>query len=184
VREVRQVRQVREVRQVRRVVWLSVSLSLSLFLSACSEAPTGAMARSTGERAAARAYDGAPPTIPHDVQIGACTTCHDEDGSAIAGVGVAPASPHGVAATGAMSRCRQCHVPEMARSVFAVSVFTGLSQGPWRGARATPGAPPTIPHTLQLREHCLSCHAGAAARPEIRTTHPDRLRCQQCHVPE
>jgi cytochrome c-type protein NapB len=141
--------------------------------------------RSTGERAAGRAYDGAPPTIPHDVQIGACTSCHDEDGSAIAGVGVAPASPHGAAAaTGALRRCRQCHVPEQSRDVFVASVFTGLPQGPWRGARATPGAPPSIPHTLQLRENCLSCHAGPAARTEIRTSHPERRRCRQCHVPE
>jgi cytochrome c-type protein NapB len=155
-----------------------------LFLSGCSETPTAAVARSTEQRAAGRAYDGAPPTIPHDVQTSACTTCHDEDGSAIAGVGVAPASPHGVAATGAMSRCRQCHVAETVRAVFAGSVFTGLPQGRWRGARATPGAPPTTPHTLQLREACLACHAGAAARPEIRTSHPDRVRCRQCHVPE
>jgi cytochrome c-type protein NapB len=117
------------------------------------------------------------------VQIGACTSCHDEDGSAIAGVGVAPASPHGAAAaTGAMSRCRQCHVPAQSRGVLVASVFTGLPQGPWRGARATPGAPPTIPHTLQLRQNCLSCHAGPAARPEVRTSHPERARCRQCHV--
>ena len=145
----------------------------------------GAVPRATGARALGRAYDGAPPTIPHDAATGSCVTCHDADGSAIAGVGVAPASPHGEAgAAGAMRRCRQCHAPVATAAVFVTSRFTGLVQGPWRGSRATPGAPPTIPHTLQLRGECLSCHAGVGARPEIRTTHPERARCRQCHVPD
>jgi cytochrome c-type protein NapB len=143
-----------------------------------------ATVRSTGERALGRAYDGAPPTIPHDAAAGSCVTCHDADGAAIDGVGVAPASPHGEAAAGAMRRCRQCHVPAQGRSLLVASRFTGLAQGPWRGARATPGAPPTIPHTLQLRGECLTCHAGPGARAEIRTTHPERVRCRQCHVPD
>ena len=117
--------------------------------------------------------------------LGSCVTCHDEDGAQIDGVGVAPASPHGeAAAAGAMQRCRQCHVPVETVALFVASRFTGLPQGPWKGGRATPGAPPTIPHTLQLRENCLACHAGPAARAEIRTSHPERVRCRQCHVPD
>jgi cytochrome c-type protein NapB len=136
-------------------------------------------------RAAGRAYDGAPPTIPHDAQVGACATCHDADGTAIDGIGVAPASPHGDAgADGAFRRCRQCHVPQITGAAFVTSRFVGLPQGPWKGSRATPGAPPRIPHTLQLRGECLSCHAGPGARAELRTTHPERTRCRQCHVPE
>jgi cytochrome c-type protein NapB len=143
------------------------------------------MPRSTVERALGRAYDGAPPTIPHDAAIGGCATCHDADGLAISGVGVAPASPHGeAAAAGAMRRCRQCHAPVSVTTSYVASRFTGLAQGQWQGQRATPGAPPTIPHTLQLRGECLTCHAGPAARAEIRTTHPERARCRQCHVPE
>lgn len=165
-----------------RVVSVTVVLLLSV---ACGDHEPAAIARSTGERATTRAYDGAPPPIPHDGSIGSCVTCHDDDGAAIAGVGVAPASPHGaVAATGTMQRCRQCHVPTETRALFVASRFTGLPQGPWKGSRATPGAPPTIPHTLQLRENCLACHSGPAARAEIRTTHPERIRCRQCHVPE
>ncbi len=68
--------------------------------------------------------------------------------------------------------------------VLVASAFRGLPQGPWQGGRATPGAPPTIPHTLQLWENCLTCHAGSASRVEIRTSHPERPRCRQCHVPE
>lgn len=151
----------------------------------CSAAPGPAVARTTGERATTRAYDGAPPPVPHDATLGTCTTCHTDEGAAIAGVGVAPASPHGgAAAAGLMQRCRQCHVSVQTGALFVASSFTGLAQGPWKGSRATPGAPPTIPHPLQLRENCLSCHGGPAAREEIRTTHPERVRCRQCHVPE
>ena len=162
------------------------AIACLVLVSACGTgAPSGAVARSTGERAAGRAYDGAPPTIPHDAAVGACVTCHDGDGTAIDGIGVAPASPHGdTAADGAFRRCRQCHVPETGAPLFVTSLFTGLPQGPWQGSRATPGAPPTIPHTLQLRGECLTCHAGSGARAEILTTHPERTRCRQCHVPE
>jgi cytochrome c-type protein NapB len=143
------------------------------------------MLRSTGERALTRAYDGAPPPIPHETTFGACTTCHDDDGAEIAGVGVAPASPHGAAAAaGSMRRCRQCHAPVETGAILVRSRFVGLPQGPWHGSRATPGAPPAIPHALQLREDCLACHSGPAARAEIRTSHPERIRCRQCHVPE
>jgi cytochrome c-type protein NapB len=156
-----------------------------MFATACTASPQAAVARSTGERATTRAYDGAPPPIPHDDSLATCVACHDDDGTRIDGVGVAPASPHGAAAaTGAMLRCRQCHVPTEIRTLFVNSRFIGLAQGPWKGARATPGAPPTIPHTLQLRENCLACHSGPGARAEIGTSHPERVRCRQCHVPE
>ena len=159
---------------------------IAVGLAACgSPEPVPAVVRATGERALGRAYDGAPPTIPHDASIDACGACHDADGTAIDGIGVAPASPHGeLAAAGAMRRCRQCHVPTQTGTLLVASRFTGLAQGPWKGSRATPGAPPTIPHTLQLRSDCQACHAGPGARSEIRTTHPERTRCRQCHVPD
>ena len=164
-----------------RVALALVSVTL---LAGCREAAPVAVARAIEVRAAGRAYDGAPPVIPHTL-VGACVTCHDDDGSEIAGIGMAPASPHGsVAATGSFRRCRQCHVPAETSAVMVNSVFSGLPQGPWKGGRATPGAPPTIPHTLQLRENCLACHGGAASRVEIKTSHPERPRCRQCHVPE
>lgn len=169
-----------------RVAAALAAAGLAALAVACGPAaPAGAVPRSTGARAAGRAYDGAPPTIPHDAAIGACASCHDADGAAIAGIGVAPASPHGdAAAGGALSRFRQCHVPATAAALLIASRFTGLPQGPWKGSRATPGAPPRIPHSLQMRGECLACHAGPGARAELRTTHPERVRCRQCHVPE
>ncbi len=160
-------------------------LALGAAVACGGTQPTAAVPRSTAERASGRAYDGAPPTIPHDAAVGACTTCHDGDGSVIDGVGIAPASPHGdVAASGSMRRCRQCHVPAQGTAPLVASRFVGLPQAGWKGRRATPGAPPTVPHTLQLREQCATCHDGPGARVEIRTTHPERIRCRQCHVPE
>ncbi len=163
----------------------AVSLCTAMAVACGGGDADRAVSRSTEERALGRAYDGAPPTIPHEAGSGSCVTCHDADGSVIDGVGVAPASPHGdLAAAGAMRRCRQCHAPQEARALLVASRFTGVAQGPWRGSRATPGAPPTIPHTLQLRAECLACHAGPGARAAIRTTHPERVRCRQCHVPD
>ena len=34
-----------------------------------------------------------------------------------------------------------------------------------------------------MRENCAACHDGPGAREEIRTSHPERTRCRQCHVP-
>lgn len=168
------------------VVMGVAALAVAAVSAACGGTdPRAAEARSTAERAASRAYDGAPPTIPHDASIGACVTCHDADGTSIEGIGVAPASPHGQnAADGALRRCRQCHAPQTGKTLLVASRFSGLPQGPWKGSRATPGAPPRIPHSLQLRGECLTCHAGPGARTELRTSHPERIRCRQCHVPE
>ena len=155
-------------------------LALGAAVACGGTRPAPAVARSTAERANGRAYDGAPPTIPHEAVTGTCVTCHDGDGTVIDGVGIAPASPHGDdAAAGSMRRCRQCHAPTQARALLVASRFTGLAQGPWKGQRATPGAPPTIPHALQLREQCAACHDGPGARVEYAPPNR-RTRCRQC----
>jgi cytochrome c-type protein NapB len=136
-------------------------------------------------RADRRAYDGAPPTVPHaDFGIG-CGNCHDASGQAVSGVGFAPASPHDSTwAAGGTIRCRQCHVFVTTSDRFVDSGFEGLRQDLAAGGRATPGAPPTIPHRTLMRENCVACHNGPGAREAIRTSHPERWRCRQCHVPE
>jgi cytochrome c-type protein NapB len=45
-----------------------------------------------------------------------------------------------------------------------------------------PASPPPIPHALQMRENCRACHAGPGAVAELRTTHPERVTCRQCHA--
>ncbi|HEX6201195.1 MAG TPA: cytochrome c3 family protein, partial [Thermoanaerobaculia bacterium] len=146
----------------------------------------GATKSSAAERADRRLYDGAPPVVPHG-EIGiACIECHDREGVAVAGLGFAPPSPHsGTPGLSGAANCRQCHVDGSgARSIepFVANAFAGLRQDLRSGARLSPLAPPVIPHAVFLRGDCLACHAGPAAREEIRTSHPERARCRQCHV--
>jgi cytochrome c-type protein NapB len=133
-------------------------------------------------RAARRAYDGAPPVVPHavDAQSAAnCLACH-RDGLFV-GDRLAPPMSHAH-----YQNCTQCHVAAAPPELFAdvetvLNDFIGVDRaGP--GERAWPGAPPTIPHTTWMRENCASCH-GLVARPGIRTTHPWRANCMQCHAP-
>lgn len=143
-------------------------------------------ARALDERQQHRAYAGAPPTIPHPVaETGspACMACHGE------GLRVdnrlAPPISHEE-----RPNCTQCHVPantnipaeDTRRDELPLNNnFDGLDRwGP--GDRAQPGAPPTIPHPTNMRGECSSCH-GTMARPGLRTTHPWRIQCTQCHAP-
>lgn len=143
------------------------------------------------DRLRTRAFDGAPPVIPHFVEqqsAQSCLVCHGE--GLLLGTRIATkiSHPH-------YANCLGCHVEytgglpivapvktseEPAPSPSLGNVFAGrLRAGP--GTRAMPGAPPTIPHTLHLRGDCMSCH-GLIARPGLRTTHPWLQNCIQCHV--
>lgn len=135
------------------------------------------------ERALRRAYDGAPPVIPHEPLGAACIACHNREGLAVPDLGFAPPSPHEeTTGMSAISRCRQCHVFRRTDEVFVDNMFVGFAQDLRRGRRLHDLAPPVIPHKVFMRENCQACHAGPAAREEIRTTHPERIRCRQCHL--
>ncbi|MBI3857364.1 MAG: hypothetical protein HY293_16880 [Planctomycetes bacterium] len=135
-------------------------------------------------RAARRAYDGAPPVIPHPSFNMACISCHTDQGIFIPDVGLAPATPHlETPGLGRASNCRQCHVFRETETAWAESSFEGRAQDLRRGTRMYPHAPPVIPHAVFMREACAACHAGPAAREELRCSHPERLRCGKCHVP-
>ncbi|MFT5679174.1 MAG: cytochrome c-type protein NapB [Myxococcota bacterium] len=137
------------------------------------------------DRAENRAYDGAPPTIPHPIRQSSaaeCLACH-EDGMQLRGR-TASAMSHTTLAS-----CTQCHVVSAAPmpgavlppdATFAANLFDGLDS-PDQGERAWSIAPPEIPHRLQMRERCLSCH-GPGGRDAMRSTHPDRQSCEQCHA--
>ncbi len=141
----------------------------------CAPPPSRARARN-------RAYDGAPPTVPHPIAQQAwpnCLTCHDR-GMRVA-ANTAPAICHT-----AMQSCTQCHVvstapfPASRRRPSADNTFAGLESAA-RGERAWPGAPPTIPHATLMRARCASCHGELALG--LRTRHPWRQSCTQCHAP-
>lgn len=126
------------------------------------------------DRARNRAHDGAPPTIPHPVEAqssASCLACHGE--GLKVGDRIASRISHA-----SMTNCTQCHVEQA--PVPVENSFVGVYRaGP--GDRASPGAPPTIPHHTWMRENCASCH-GLVTRPGTRTTHPWLTNCTQCHV--
>ena len=157
-------------------------IAAALLLS-CAPPAEGPKKSSASVRADRRAYDGAPPVIPHAPMGSTCTECHNARGVEVPGVGFAPASPHDeTKQAGRTARCVQCHVFRQTEARFVDSAFTGLAQDLRRGDRLYDGAPPRIPHATLMRENCAACHTGTAAREEIRSSHPERTRCRQCHV--
>lgn len=139
------------------------------------------------QRQARRAFDGAPPVVPHPIpqdSTAACLACHG-NGMAIKDR-VAPKISHAH-----YGSCTQCHVPAQTGPRIADepallasltdNVFSGAI-APTKGERAWAGAPPTIPHSTLMRSDCNSCH-GPTGLYGLRTPHPDRQSCVQCHAP-
>ena len=135
------------------------------------------------QRTARRAYNGAPPIIPHSVHNtsdSACYMCHS-NGMQMAGLKASVMSHHFLA------NCTQCHAlpaPALFQSIDSevATNFVGLP-APKTGLRACPGAPPTIPHSQWMRENCLACHGGPNGWAGMESTHPWRTNCTQCHAP-
>jgi cytochrome c-type protein NapB len=139
-------------------------------------------------RASLRAYDGAPPVVPHGIDTlssASCLSCHGKDGNlVIAGKRPAEISHPWV------TNCTSCHVPaDGLRQITAPATerltvenaFIGKrSAGP--GTRAYGTAPPTTPHPVWMRQNCMACH-GPGREQAIRTSHPERGNCLQCHAP-
>ena len=130
-----------------------------------------------------RAYAGAPPVIPHpllsekDYGKG-CLGCHLNGGYVPPFRAYTPVTPHPE-----LTACTQCHVPgtENAPPAMASNTFVA-ARPPALDGEALPGAPPPIPHGLEMRSNCQACHAGPSSPQPIRTDHPQRVNCRQCHV--
>ena len=136
-------------------------------------------------RAQRRLYDGAPPMIPHENMGMGCMNCHNMTGLQVPDVGYAPAMPHGkTTGISEYSICTQCHAFQADVPPFVANGFDGLKQDLRKGEQAFPYSPPVMPHPVFMRENCIACHSGPAAREEIRCDHPERPRCTQCHVPQ
>ncbi len=143
--------------------------------------PAAARSRTLADRAANRAYDGAPPVMPHSrsfVRTRTCLDCH-ADGIRLGNRFGGPLShPH-------LVQCVQCHVESRNLDIPpgvapAPNLFEGASS-PRGAVRPWAGAPPVLPHATLLRTDCLSCH-GPAGSPGLRTDHPQRTNCVQCHA--
>lgn len=139
-------------------------------------------------RAVRRAYNGAPPLVPHRVDqesSAGCIACHGP------GLAVqdrrASRIPHALFAS-----CMQCHVEQRGDAptgaggvdvapLTVANGFVGLA-APLGGERAWLNAPPTVPHSTLMRADCLSCH-GVVGPLGMRSSHPWRASCLQCHAP-
>ena len=139
-------------------------------------------------RKSLRAYDGAPPVIPHAIdtlKASACASCHGEDTNLVIG-GKRPAE----ISHPWITNCTSCHVPaDGLREVTAPpntrlvieNSFDGKTSA-GHGPRAYGTAPPTMPHAVWMRQNCMACH-GPGREQAIRTSHPERQNCLQCHAP-
>ena len=158
-------------------------------MTAANVAPTddpeygGDKTQALAKREARRAYNGAPPTIPHAIpstSVQACSVCHGENGQSlrIGNQVIAPPMPHKK-----YTSCTQCHVPQNPvredEQRWLENSFVGVAT-PKEGDRAYPGAPPTIPHSVWMRESCMSCH-GPNGQSALRSGHVWRTNCLQCH---
>ncbi len=151
-----------------------------------------------------RAYPGAPPRIPHgltseEFRTNTCNNCHQRGGYSPRFGAYVPVTPHPELeaclqchlgddeVTGVVlpshdpsTICRQCHDPD----ALQMAAARAWPSSAWpRLSRSVPGdPPPPIPHDLELRGNCVTCHAGPGAVAELRTDHPERANCRQCHV--
>lgn len=170
------------------------------------EGDSSAHVRSLDMHRRLRAFPGAPPRIPHgltdgEFRVGGCGVCHEKGGWVARFSTYAPITPHPE-----YSSCLQCHLPQdtLVGRMLPTSEETPVCgqchwdpdapldtfvELDWRtatwpetGQQALPDSPPGIPHDFQMRSNCLACHSGPGAVLELRTDHPERANCRQCHV--
>ncbi len=140
-------------------------------------------ARTLDEYYSRRQYPGAPPYIPHKVEEAdlapvECLTCHAKGGWTADLKRNTPITPHPE-----QTACRQCHIEQTDARLFVDIDWMSITT-PRLGRSDLPGAPPPIPHELQMRGNCMACHVGPGAVASIRVEHPSRGNCRQCHVAE
>ncbi|MDH4028506.1 MAG: nitrate reductase cytochrome c-type subunit [Nitrospirota bacterium] len=77
----------------------------------------------------------------------------------------------------------------VAVSVFVAALYAGCATtGKEAGTKGTTaprafeGAPPLVPHDVEVDMSCLDCHRNGENDAVI-TSHPDRFNCVQCHIP-
>ena len=139
--------------------------------------------RTLSDYYARRQYPGSPPFIPHKVEEAdlapvECLTCHAKGGWSEALKGHTPLTPHPE-----QTACRQCHLAQTDAKLFVDIDWMSVTT-PRLGRSDLPGAPPPIPHELQMRGNCIACHVGPGAVASIRVEHPSRGNCRQCHLPQ
>jgi len=162
------------------------NLGRKLF-AAYESTPQIYMAADSGDRNLAtfyalRQYPGSPPRIPHEVDLTFsgtetdCLSCHARGGYSQEFGKFTPVTPHPE-----NTLCYQCHAQTITKELFVETTWVSIAT-PRLGRSFLSSSPPPVPHSLQLRENCISCHTGPGAVAEIRVEHSPRGDCRQCHV--
>jgi predicted CXXCH cytochrome family protein len=157
-------------------------------LAAAAAQPTQAPAQATqapaqptqapAQPTAAPAATG-PASIPHTLDGRQdCLLCHKAGGAA-----TAPPASH---ASYTSSMCLNCHKVAAATQPAAQPTAAPVAPVQPTATRppAAPGAPSLIPHSLEGRSACLTCHgvAGLHPYPQSHAGRPES-GCLTCHVP-
>ena len=142
----------------------------------------GSTERTLNQFYSRRQYPGSPPEVPHPVEVHGkeleCLKCHADGGWTIILKRMTPVTPHPEHIS-----CKQCHLWPVTDTLFSAIDWQSVP-APRLGRSYLPGAPPPIPHYLQMRENCHACHVGPGTVVEIRMKHKWRGLCRQCHVPD
>ena len=167
---------------------LLVSITFAVF--SCAE--KNPRVEYANQRAQIRAYEGAPPVIPHSILKSAklnCLACHlkgavYEPDSEILGKknAVAKITPHPT-----WENCLQCHVVQENAPLFHKNNFKTYHLAYTMKTTAMEGEnpPPGMPHQMQNRENCRVCHLSKTANNVIVPKHKITGECEVCHqLPE
>ena len=138
--------------------------------------------RTLSQYYARRQFLGSPPEIPHPDKVHGkkleCNMCHADGGWTELLKRMTPVTPHPEQAS-----CEQCHLWPVTKTLFRTIDWQSLPP-PRLGRSYLPGAPPPIPHDMQMRENCEACHVGPGTIAAIRMKHQWRGNCWQCHLPD
>jgi cytochrome c-type protein NapB len=151
-------------------------------LASLNHIEKGAAARTLSQYYTRRQFLGSPPEIPHpDLVHGKeleCNMCHADGGWTDTLKRMTPVTPHPEQVS-----CLQCHLWPVTETLFRAIDWRSLPP-PRLGRSYLPGAPPPIPHDMQMRENCHACHVGPGTIAAIRMKHQWRGNCWQCHLPD
>jgi len=140
------------------------------------------------KRESLRAYEGAPPVIPHSINRTTsdyCLVCHEKGVIFEAEAVVmnqknaqAKITPHPQ-----WVNCIQCHGLRIDDSKFRKNKFMPyrITSTPFTKTKDNEGTPPAMPHMLQNHDNCIVCHLSKTAYATIIPEHGETEGCPLCH---
>ncbi|MDH4200056.1 MAG: nitrate reductase cytochrome c-type subunit [Spirochaetia bacterium] len=175
-----------------KILFINIFLLSFVFLAGMVCSQKNDRAAYVNQRAKSRAYEGAPPVIPHFITKSGtryCLSCHGKgivferearvmnQKNALSKI-----TPHPT-----WVNCLQCHVIQNDVRLFHKNKFkTFRLAHPEKIAKTGEEvAPPLRPHQEENRENCVVCHLSKTADSSIIPKHGMMEGCEACHmVPE